>query len=131
MQTVCVTFLIFKANNANSGLVLIGFFTKLTTPEQLSAVAYTTNSRYRYSCFFYTLIFPRLSPFDIDKLPEMPNFFREVLGPLIFGNNRRDKLRIINWLQQRRLLKRSVNCANCRHPMRLKAHRQNGDGYIW
>ena len=25
----------------------------------------------------------------------------------------------------------SFNCANCKHPMRLKAHRQNGDGYIW
>ena len=61
----------------------------------------------------------------------MPNFFRDVLGPIIFGNTRRDKLRIINWLQRMRLLKRSINCANCRHPMRLKVHRQNGDGYIW
>ena len=58
-----------------------------------------------------------------------PICFREVLGPLIFGNNKIDKLCTTNWLQLKE--ETSFNCANCKHPMRLKAHRQNGDGYIW
>lgn len=29
----------------------------------------------------------------------MPNFFGDILGPIIFGNNGRDKVRIINGLQ--------------------------------
>ena len=58
-----------------------------------------------------------------------PICFREVLGPLIFGNNKIDNLCTTNWLQLKE--ETSFNCANCKHPMRLKAHRQNGDGYIW
>ena len=58
-----------------------------------------------------------------------PICFREVLGPLIFGNNKIDKLWTSNWLQLKE--ETSFNCANCKHPMRLKAHRQNGDGCIW
>ena len=58
-----------------------------------------------------------------------PICFREVLGPLIFGNNKIDKLCTTNWLQLKE--ETSFNCASCKHPMRLKAHRQNGDGYIW
>ena len=58
-----------------------------------------------------------------------PICFREVLGPLIFGNKKKDKLYITNWLQPKE--ETSFNCANCKHPMRLKAHRQNGDGCIW
>lgn len=64
------------------------------------------------------------------ELPEMPNFFSwSILGPLIFGNNKIDKLWTSNWLQLKE--ETSFNCANCKHPMRLKAHRQNGDGCIW
>ena len=58
----------------------------------------------------------------------MPNFFCEVLGPLIFGNNKIDKLCTTNWLQLKK--ETSFNCAKCKHPMHLKAHRQNGDGCI-
>ncbi|XP_068675925.1 uncharacterized protein [Montipora capricornis] len=61
----------------------------------------------------------------------MPNFFREVLCPLIFATSSRGKLRLINWLQRNRLLKRNVNCGNCRNAMRLIRHPRNGDGYIW
>ena len=52
--------------------------------------------------------------------------------PYIWKQQKRQTC-IINWLQGKKLLKRSVNCANShgRHPMRLKAHWQNGDGYIW
>ena len=65
------------------------------------------------------------------KLPKMPSFFREVLCPLIFAKSSRGKLRLINWLQRNRLLKRNVNCGNCRNAMRLIRHLRNGDGYIW
>ena len=58
-----------------------------------------------------------------------PICFREVLGPLIFGNNKIDKLCTTNWFQLKE--ETSFNCANCKHPMCLKAHRQNGDGCIW
>ena len=58
-----------------------------------------------------------------------PICFREVLGPLIFGNNKIDKLCTTNWLQLKE--ETSFNCANCKHPMHLKAHRQNGEGCIW
>lgn len=61
---------------------------------------------------------------------EMPNFSRDELGPLIFGNDLGVKLRLINSLQRKRLLKRNVNCANCRNAMHLISHSQNGNGYI-
>ena len=69
--------------------------------------------------------------FDFNKKSclKCPNFFREVLGPFIFGNNKIDKLCTTNWLQLKE--ETSFNCANSKHPMRLKAHRQNGDGCIW
>ena len=68
---------------------------------------------------------------SIAKLPKMPNFFREVLCPLIFAKSRRGKLCLITWLQRNRLLKRNVNCGNCRNAIRLIRHLLNGDGYIW
>lgn len=61
---------------------------------------------------------------------EMLNFSRDELGPLIFGNDLGVKLRLINSLQRKRLLKRNVNCANCRNAMHLTRHSQNDNGYI-
>ena len=45
-----------------------------------------------------------------------PICFREVLGPLIFGNNKIDKLCSTNWLQRKRLLSTArivnIQCAS-------------------
>ena len=62
------------------------------------------------------------------ELPEMPNLFSwSTWTPYIWKQQNRQPL--TNWLQLKE--ETSFNCANCKHPMRLKAHRQNGDGYIW
>ena len=62
------------------------------------------------------------------QLPEMPNLFSwSTWTPYIWKQQNRQTLHY-------KLVTKgetSFNCANCKHPMRLKAHRQNGDGYIW
>ena len=61
----------------------------------------------------------------------MPNYFRERLGPLLYSTDRRTKLRLIRWMQRKRLLKRNIRCARCGNRMQLAAKRRTRDKYQW